>query len=113
MTNRFGAQSGSQVSGHLVPEAADSVYVAVSTTIAETGDGGVSALDADSIYVFVSTVDCFLLQDDEDDADAADGSSLVKAGLPWPIDTKLGARVSVLGLADDGHGTFTKMNLLR
>lgn len=64
-------------------------------------------------FVFSSSTDCFIKQGAAPAASAADGSSHVGAGQRVLIHGDLGAKLSVIRVAADGHATLTRLKFIR
>lgn len=99
MPNRFGFNG--QPQGLLIPIAATSSYLAVTTSAANLA----AALSATGTYVYTANVDTFIKQGAAPTASAGAASMFVPAGMPVLIDGAQGAVVSVIGLAA-GHATL-------
>jgi len=103
--NRFGFDGVPD--GILVPSAATSFYLAVTTGAQNLTTSMVAA----TTYVYSSNVDTFIKQGGGT-ASAGAGSMFVPGGMPIIIDGTEGAALSVLGLAI-GHATLQKAGVVR
>jgi len=87
-------------------DTASAQFVAVVAAAAEL----VNNLDPTQEYVIVSTTNAYIKQSDAGTAaSAADGSSLLPAGVPMLLDGIAGDTVSIIRVTADGVATISKI----
>ena len=72
-----------------------------------------TVMESGKLYLFASSVDCYIAQGDTPTASAADGSTFVPAGHVTLIDGRIAAKLAVVRDTEDGAATLTPAKFVR